>query len=114
MGQLRERRARPGGAILSGMEVSFTGEVVHWRGPSPYHFVRVPEEQSRALRDVAFVSYGWGVLPVTARLRHTEFTTSLFPKDGGYLVPLKDAVRRAEAVEIGDVVPLTLVVRGEV
>ena len=111
---LGEPRAGRGGVILSVMEVEFTGEVVHWRGPSPYHFVRVPEPESQALRDVAFVSYGWGVLPVTARLRHTEFTTSLFPKDGGYLVPIKDAVRRAEAVEIGDVVPLILVVRGEV
>jgi Domain of unknown function (DUF1905) len=38
----------------------------------------------------------------------TEFTTSLFPKDGGYLVPLKDAVRRAEGISEGDVVALRL------
>jgi hypothetical protein len=30
----------------------------------------------------------------------------LFPKDGGYLVPVKDKVRRAEDVDDGDEVTL--------
>ena len=39
-----------------------------------------------------------------------SITTSLFPKDGGYLVPVKDAVRRAEGLEQGDVVTVQLTV----
>jgi len=86
-----------------------SGEVVHWRGPSPYHFVPVPAEAAETIAEVAAaVSYGWGVIPVRAELGDTVFTTSLFPKDGGYLVPLKDAVRRAEAVEFGDIVSVVL------
>src|SRR5215217_807973 len=84
------------------MQLEFSGEVWEWRGPAPYYFVTVPEDESQALHDVAHVSYGWGMIPVTARLGATEWTTSLWPKGGGYVVPLKDAVRRAEHVEDGD------------
>ena len=91
------------------MQLQFSGELIHWRGPAPFHFVAVPEAESAAIRDVApMVTYGWGVIPVRARIRGTEWTTSLFPKDGGYLVPVKVAVRRATKVELGDVVPLSL------
>jgi hypothetical protein len=83
--------------------------VWHWRGPSPFHFVTVPADASAELADQsAAVSYGWGMIPVTATLGTTTWTTSLFPKDGGYIVPIKDAVRRAEGVEIGETVEITL------
>ena len=29
-----------------GMELEFTGEVWQWRGPAPYYFVTVPEDES--------------------------------------------------------------------
>jgi hypothetical protein len=93
------------------MEFEFVGEDVHWRGPSPYHFVAVPEAVAAAIRSVAKdVTYGWGVIPVTAVVGATTFTTSLFPKDGGYLVPLKDVVRRRESIAIGDGVHVHLTV----
>lgn len=93
------------------MELRFEGEVVHWRGPAPYHFVRVPDDAAAALRAASsLVSYGWGVIPVQGLLGQTPFTTSLFPREGGYLVPLKDAVRRSEDVELGDTVALVLTV----
>ncbi|WP_282945566.1 DUF1905 domain-containing protein [Cellulomonas endometrii] len=91
------------------MDLGFEGEVVWWRGPAPFHFVRVPDEEAAALRAAAsLVSYGWGVIPVAVTLGSTRWTTSLFPRDGGYLVPVKDAVRRAEDVELGDTVALRL------
>lgn len=93
------------------MELAFSGEVIHWRGPAPFHFVAVPDAEAAALRAAApLVSYGWGCIPVTVRLGRTTFTTSLFPRDGGYLVPIKVAVQRAEAVELGDEVHLALLV----
>ena len=91
------------------MELEFGGEVWFWRGPSPYHFVTVPEDECAAIDSMAaMVSYGWGMVPVTARVGGTEWTTSLFPKDGGYVVPLKDAVRRAETLDVGDTVTVGL------
>ncbi|MEL7978149.1 DUF1905 domain-containing protein [Isoptericola sp. F-RaC21] len=93
------------------MELEVRGEVFQWRGPAPYYYVAVPDAEAERIAAVApLVTYGWGVVPVTGRLGATTFTTSLFPRDGGYLVPLKDAVRRAEGVDDGDgvVVHLTL------
>lgn len=93
------------------MILEFSGEVWHWRGPAPYHFVTVPEDQSGALLSVAgLVSYGWGMIPVTVRIGETEWITSLWPKDGRYIVPLKDRVRAAEGIELGHQVRVRLLV----
>ena len=93
------------------MDVEVTGEVWFWQGPAPWYFVTVPDEESGAIEATAeLVSYGWGMVPVTARIGTTAWTTSLFPKDGLYLIPLKAAVRRAASVELGDEVRVHLTV----
>jgi hypothetical protein len=93
------------------VELEFSGEVWEWRGPAPFFFVTVPEEESRRLHAASpGVTYGWGMVPVRARIGGTEWYTALFPKDGRYVVPLKVAVRRAEQVDDGDVVTVTLTV----
>ena len=93
------------------VQLNFSGEIWYWRGPSPFHFVTVPDAESADIEAVSSrVSYGWGVIPVTARIGETSFTTSLFPKDGGYLLPIKDAVRRAEELEVGDMVSAVLTI----
>ena len=85
------------------LQFAFTGEIYPWRGPSPYHFINVPDEIATELRSLSPVlTYGWGVIPVSVRIGATEFTTSLFPKDGGYALPIKDAVRKAEDLTDGD------------
>ena len=69
----------------------------------------VPDAESAEVRAVASaVTYGWGMVPVTVRIGGTEWRTSLFPKEGRYLVPLKDAVRKAERIGAGDVVAVRL------
>jgi hypothetical protein len=93
------------------VEVEFSGEVFHWRGPSPYHFVRVPEEDAAVIEDTAaVVTYGWGMVPVAVRIGGTEWTTSLWPREGSYVVPLRDKVRQAEGLELGDVVTVRLTI----
>ena len=93
------------------MEFEFSGRVWEWRGPAPHHFVTVPEDHCEVIAETAaMVTYGWGMIPVTVRLGETEWTTSLWPKDGAYIVPLKLAARRAEGVEIGDTVSIGLTV----
>lgn len=96
--------------VLS-VELEFDGEVVYWRGPSPFHFVTIPEDQCREIADLSsLVTYGWGVIPVRAQLGETIWTTSLFPRQGGYLLPVKGAVRQAEQVEVGDTVRVRMVI----
>jgi Domain of unknown function (DUF1905) len=93
------------------LELEFEGEVVYWRGPSPFHFVPVPEDESAIIHDVApVVSYGWGVIPVRAAIGAIDYTTSLFPKDGGYLLPVKDVVRKGAGLVVGDAVVVRLTI----
>jgi hypothetical protein len=93
------------------VELRFDGEVFTWRGPPPYHFVRVPEDESSEIAETAaLVTYGWGMIPVAAQVGQTRWTTSLWPKDGGYVVPLKDKVRTAEGFDVGDTVSLRLTI----
>jgi len=95
----------------SGMEFHITGDVIHWRGPAPHHFVPVPEDEAVLIQEVAAaVTYGWGMIPVSACIGNTTFTTSLFPKDGRYLVPLKDAVRAAEGIALDDRITVRLTI----
>lgn len=94
------------------MEIEFTGEIFPWHGPSPFHFIAVPRAECVTLKEKwSFASYGWGMIPVTARIGDTEYMTSLFPKNGGYLVPVKDVVRNAEELDDGDAVSVLLAIR---
>ena len=94
------------------MRVVFTGHVIERRGPSPFYFATVPEEQSADIREVAVMAtYGWGVIPVEARIGEMTFTTSLFPKNGGYLLPLRKAVRKPQGLSAGDDVAVEMTVR---
>jgi hypothetical protein len=91
------------------MDLEFRGEIWFWKGPAPWHFVTVPEPEAMALADAsALVTYGWGMIPVTARIGATDWTTSLWPKDGSYLVPVKAWVRKAEGLRLGDEVTVRL------
>ena len=83
--------------------------VFEWRGPAPYHFVAVTGEAAEEIRDVAAsVTYGWGMIPVSCRVGDTTFTTSLWPKDGTYYLPLKDAVRASENIRLGATITVHL------
>ena len=91
------------------MQLKFSNEVWYWRGPSPFYFVTVPEKQSLRIEKVSkLISYGWGVIPVIAQIENTQWETSLFPKNGLYLVPLKNAVRTSEKLNLGDQVSVLL------
>ena len=94
------------------MHIEFDGKIWFWRGPSPWYFVTVPEHHSNDLKAiVSMVTYGWGMIPVTVRIGKTQWTTSLFPKDGRYIVPIKASVRKAEDLDEGDQVTVRLQVQ---
>ena len=94
------------------MDLSFRGRVIEWRGPAPFFFVPLPGPEAADVREVAaMATYGWGVIPVEVSLGGPRFETSLFPKDGGYLLPLKAAVRAPQQITAGDEVDVALTVR---
>lgn len=91
------------------MELSFTGTVFEWRGPAPYFYVAVPPDESDDIEAVkADFTYGWGVVPATCSVNGVEWTTSLVPRDGAFLVPLKDAVRREAEIDLGEEITVHL------
>jgi hypothetical protein len=94
------------------MRFTFAGLVIEWRGPAPFYYLPVPDDESGDIRAVASrATYGWGVIPVSARIGDVEFETSLFPKDGRYLLPLKDAVRKPLDIAVGDEITAEMTVR---
>jgi hypothetical protein len=91
--------------------IEFESAIIEWRGPAPFLFAAIPDEHVGAVRYAAMTaSYGWGVVPVVARVGGTRFATALFPRGGGYLLPIKVAVQRAEGVGLGDRIAVSLCV----
>ena len=91
------------------MELEVTGAVFTWRGPAPYYFVRVEDPQAAEIEAASrMVTYGWGMIPATLTLGKTEWYTALWPKDGLYVIPLKDKVRKAEGIDEDDVVTIRI------
>lgn len=94
-------------------EIAFSAELFEWRGPAPFYFLAVPPAGSSRLHALSgMLTYGWGMIPVTARVREVTWTTSLWPKDGGYVLPVKAAARQAARLELGDLVDAVLVTQG--
>lgn len=91
------------------MILEFGAEAIEWRGPAPFIFVPVPPDISAEIKAVSgMVTYGWGCIPAKATVGETTFKTSLFPRQGLYLVPLKVVVQRAENVGLGDFIQMRL------
>ena len=86
--------------FVSDMDVEFEGPVVEWRGPAPFFFVAIPEQVSADIKVAARGVQYWGQVPVMVRISDTTFTTALFPKDGRYLLPLKNVVRTSVGIEL--------------
>lgn len=83
--------------------LQFEAEVIEWRGPAPFYYAVLPEAVAAEVGRVKrAASYGWGVIPVAAEIGGVQFATSLFPRDGTYLLPLKAAVRARIGATVGD------------
>ena len=96
-------------------EWRFRAVVIEWRGPAPFYYAPLPTEVAAEIGRVKKqASYGWGVIPVNAAIGEIEFQTSLFPRDGTYLLPLKDKVRRPLKVTVGDEVEVTMSIGGKI
>lgn len=91
------------------MILEFTSQAIEWRGPAPFVFVPVPAAESEAIKCLsARLTYGWGCIPAMVTVGETRYKTSLFPREGRYLVPLKMAVQKAEGVGLDSVVAMRL------
>jgi hypothetical protein len=93
------------------MKLEFSNDIWYWKGPAPWYFVTIPEEESADIKAISqAVTYGWGMIPVTVRIGKTTWTTSLFEKDNRYIVPIKASIRATESLQEGDTVTISLTV----
>jgi hypothetical protein len=89
--------------------LTFEADIIEWRGPPPYLFAPIPDHLVGEVHYAArAASYGWGMVPVTAQIGTTEFTTSLFRRGDTYVLPIKVAVQRAEGLGLGDRIGVTM------
>src|SRR6185436_12532135 len=99
-------------ALPAAMTIEFTGPMWFWKGPAPWYFVTVPTRDCDELKEISpFVTYGWGMIPVIVKIGRSEWKTSLWPKDGRYIVPITARVRKAENLEEGQDVAVQMEVR---
>ena len=86
-------------------------------GPAAWYFITIDGEAGEILAATALMrrlesrsARGFGAIRVTARIGATVWQTSVFPskETGGYMLPVKAAVRKAEGIGEGDEVELTL------
>ena len=91
------------------MEFSFTSELIEWRGPAPFYFIPTPTKYTAEFKTIAAnKSYGWGVLYANITLPGEYWKTTLMPKDGSYLIPIKKAIRLQHVFEVGQKIKVTV------
>lgn len=77
------------------MELAFTATAIERRGPAPYVFLPLPPDAAQVVHEMRReLTYGWGAIPASATTGATTWTTSMFPREGTYLLPVKVAVQR--------------------
>lgn len=96
------------------MVVDFEAELWIWeaRRDDSWTFVSLPVEASDEIRDLTGGRRrGFGSVRVEARVGASIWRTSIFPdskRTGAYVLPIKQAVRKANALAPGDTVKVTV------
>nr|WP_284288981.1 DUF1905 domain-containing protein [Angustibacter aerolatus] len=89
---------------------TFRARIWPWEAQSGWAFVSLPDDLSDEIAEAAVPARGFGAVPVEVRAGTTVWRTSVFPDKGRgcYVLPLKQAVRRARGVDVGDDITLDL------
>ena len=89
--------------------VTFDAELWRHDGNAAWFFVTAPPDAHDAIDEQApFPRAGFGSVKVEATIGSSTFSTSVFPGSDGFVLPVKKAVRKAEGIDDGDTVRVTL------
>ncbi len=95
---------------MQGDILNVSGELLGWRNDSGMlaTYLRIEGDDAKQVsthelhsRITSGKRRGFGSVKVEARIGETEWSTSLFPEEYGWFLPVKAAVRRAERLEEG-------------
>ena len=87
------------------------------KAPASWHFLTIEGEAAEAIQTLALMRRlesgrrrGWGSIKVTAQIGDSVWDTSIFPDktSGGWLLPVKATVRKAEGLVAGDTAEVTV------
>ncbi len=86
------------------MLLRFVARLWLYDGPAAWHFVTLPAEIADEVRDLSPMPAGFGSIRVAAAIGNSTWHTSIFPDkaSGSYVLPIKKAIREAEALVVGD------------
>lgn len=93
------------------MEVNFKAKLWEWQGQAAWYFMSLPKEYSDDIKTISNTpNRCFGSVKVEATIGTSVWRTSIFPdsKSGTYLLPVKQAIRKAENLSTGSVVHVTL------
>ena len=81
-----------------------------FEGATTWHFVTMAKKESLVIKDLfSEKRKGWGSIKVTATIGNTTWNTAIFPGDDScYALPIKAAVRKAEKIQVGDLIKYTI------
>jgi hypothetical protein len=99
---------------VSDRRFEFAAAVWEWEGKGAWHFLSLPDDVADEIEErFGQNAKGFGSIPVAVRIGTTTWSTSLFPdsKRRTYVLPLKQAVRKAERLAVGTVAEVELTVR---
>ena len=93
-----------------GEQVEFMAPLWEWGARDSWFFVTLDEAACDVVAERPRPPRGFGSVRVRATVGSTTWTTSVFPSDAGegYVLPVKKAVRLAEALEEDDPVRVRL------
>ena len=89
------------------------------KAPASWHFLTIEGAAADAIHALALMRRlesgrrrGWGAMKVRAIIGDTQWETSIFPdkSSGGWMLPVKAAVRKAEGLVAGDGVQVSVTV----
>jgi hypothetical protein len=90
------------------MDFSFSANLWEWRGPAPFYFLSLPVDLAEEIKASAnMLTYGWGMIPVVATIQGRDFKTSMFSKNGTYVLPIKNEVRLPLKLQVDDLVSVS-------
>ncbi|CAO1652470.1 MULTISPECIES: DUF1905 domain-containing protein [unclassified Salinibacterium] len=92
-------------------EFEFTSEITPWSSKPSVYFVQVPPDVGADVKEIPSPPRGFGAVAVEVTIGSTTWTTSIFPNssvEDSFFLPVKAAVRRAEGLELGDTVQVSI------